>query len=46
MRDTVTITTVHFLSEVDPYLEKGINVILEIEVEGAMKVRENAPRHS
>ena len=31
------------LSEVDPYLEKGINVILEIEVKGAMKVREIRP---
>ena len=31
------------LSEVDPYLEKGINVILEIEVQGAMKVRESRP---
>ena len=31
------------LSEVDPYLEKGINVILEIEVQGAMKVRETRP---
>lgn len=26
-------------SEVDDYLEKGINVILEIEVQGAMKIR-------
>ena len=31
------------LSEVDPYLEKGINVILEIEVEGAMKVKAKRP---
>ena len=31
------------LSEVDPYLEKGINVILEIEVQGAMKVRQLRP---
>lgn len=31
------------LSEVDPYLEKGINVILEIEVQGAMKIRELRP---
>ncbi len=31
------------LSEVDPYLEKGIDVILEIEVQGAMKVREKRP---
>lgn len=30
-------------SEVDPYLEKGINVILEIEVQGAMKIRELRP---
>lgn len=30
-------------SEVDSYLEKGINVILEIEVQGAMKVRELRP---
>lgn len=30
-------------SEVDEYLEKGINVILEIEVQGAMKVRELRP---
>lgn len=30
-------------SEVDPYLEKGINVILEIEVQGAMKVRKLRP---
>lgn len=28
------------VSEVDGYLEKGINVILEIEVQGAMKIRE------
>ena len=32
-----------FLTEVDPYLEQGINVILEIEVKGAMKVREKRP---
>ncbi len=31
------------ISEVDPYLEKGINVILEIEVQGAMKIRELRP---
>ena len=31
------------LSEVDPYLEKGINVILEIEPQGAMKIREKRP---
>lgn len=31
------------ISEVDPYLEKGINVILEIEVQGAMKIREIRP---
>ncbi|MBQ8960117.1 MAG: guanylate kinase [Ruminococcus sp.] len=31
------------LSEVDPYLEKGVNVILEIEVQGAMKVKEIRP---
>lgn len=31
------------LSEVDPYLEKGIDVILEIEVQGAMKIREKRP---
>jgi guanylate kinase len=30
-------------SEVDPYLEKGINVILEIEVQGAMKIRQIRP---
>ncbi|MCQ2490436.1 MAG: guanylate kinase [Ruminococcus sp.] len=30
-------------SEVDPYLEKGINVILEIEVQGAMNVRRLRP---
>lgn len=30
-------------SEVDSYLEKGINVILEIEVQGAMKVRKLRP---
>lgn len=30
-------------SEVDPYLEKGINVILEIEVQGAMKIRKIRP---
>ena len=30
-------------SEVDPYLEKGVNVILEIEVQGAMKVMELHP---
>lgn len=30
-------------SEVDEYLEKGINVILEIEVQGAMKVRKLRP---
>ena len=30
-------------SEVDEYLEKGRNVILEIEVQGAMKVRELRP---
>lgn len=30
-------------SEVDAYLEKGINVILEIEVQGAMKIREKRP---
>ena len=28
------------MSEVDSYLDKGINVILEIEVQGAMKIRE------
>lgn len=27
------------ISEVDSYLEKGVNVILEIEVQGAMKIR-------
>jgi len=32
-----------FLSEVDDYIEKGINVILEIEVQGAMKIREKRP---
>lgn len=31
------------LSEVDDYLEKGIDVILEIEVQGAMKVMEKRP---
>lgn len=30
-------------SEVDPYLEKGIDVILEIEVQGAMKIRTLRP---
>lgn len=30
-------------SEVDPYLEQGIDVILEIEVQGAMKIREIRP---
>ena len=30
-------------TEVDSYLEKGVNVILEIEVQGAMKVRELRP---
>ena len=30
-------------TEVDSYLEKGINVILEIEIQGAMKVRELRP---
>lgn len=30
-------------SEVDDYLDKGINVILEIEVQGAMKIRELRP---
>ncbi|MCM1506399.1 MAG: guanylate kinase [Ruminococcus flavefaciens] len=31
------------LSEVDDYLEKGVDVILEIEVQGAMKVMEKRP---
>lgn len=31
------------VTEVDPYLEKGINVILEIEVQGAMKIRQKRP---
>lgn len=31
------------ISEVDDYLEKGIDVILEIEVQGAMKVMEKRP---
>lgn len=31
------------MSEVDSYLDKGINVILEIEVQGAMKIREKRP---
>lgn len=31
------------LSEVDDYLEKGIDVILEIEVQGAMKVMQKRP---
>ncbi|MDE5771549.1 MAG: guanylate kinase [Ruminococcus sp.] len=31
------------LSEVDDYLEKGTDVILEIEVQGAMKVMEKRP---
>ena len=31
------------MSEVDSYLDKGINVILEIEVQGAMKIREKSP---
>lgn len=31
------------ISEVDNYLEKGIDVILEIEVQGAMKVMEKRP---
>ena len=31
------------MSEVDAYLDKGINVILEIEVQGAMKIREKRP---
>ncbi len=30
-------------TEVDSYLEKGINVILEIEIQGAMKVRQLRP---
>lgn len=30
-------------TEVDSYLDKGINVILEIEIQGAMKVRELRP---
>lgn len=30
-------------SEVDPYLEQGIDVILEIEVQGAMKIRNLRP---
>lgn len=30
-------------SEVDDYLDKGINVILEIEVQGAMKIRKLRP---
>lgn len=30
-------------SEVEPYLEKGMNVILEIEVQGAMQMREKRP---
>lgn len=30
-------------SEVDPYLEQGIDVILEIEVQGAMKIRSLRP---
>ena len=32
-----------YLSEVEPRLEKGINVILEIEVQGAQKVKEKMP---
>ncbi|MBR2283141.1 MAG: guanylate kinase [Ruminococcus sp.] len=31
------------LSEVDPYLENGVNVILEIEVQGAQRVRAVRP---
>lgn len=31
------------ISEVDDYLEKGIDVILEIEVQGALKVMEKRP---
>lgn len=31
------------LSEVDDYLEKGVDVILEIEVQGAMKVMQKRP---
>ncbi len=31
------------VSEVDSYLEKGINVILEIEVQGAMKIKQKRP---
>ena len=31
------------VTEVDPYIEKGINVILEIEVQGAMKIRQKRP---
>lgn len=31
------------MSEVDSCLDKGINVILEIEVQGAMKIREKRP---
>lgn len=31
------------MSEVDSYLDKEINVILEIEVQGAMKIREKRP---
>jgi guanylate kinase len=31
------------LSEVDPYIENGINVILEIEVQGAMSVMKKRP---
>ena len=31
------------MSEVDSYLDKGINVILEIEVQGAMKISEKRP---
>ena len=33
------------LSEVDPYIENGINVILEIEVQGAMSVMEKGQMH-
>ncbi|MDE6034693.1 MAG: guanylate kinase [Ruminococcus sp.] len=32
-----------FLSEVDDYLEKGTDVILEIEVQGALKVMQKRP---
>ncbi|MBO4877434.1 MAG: guanylate kinase [Ruminococcus sp.] len=31
------------VNEADPYLEQGLNVVLEIEVQGAMQIREKRP---